>query len=249
MYFGFVPWRIVILFLLIEIRGFKMFAEILYAKSFLSEKKNSSFKGRLASFEALQNCQFWEYCFHMWSTALGSARIVGDCCHQQQHEQLTLPPWNREEGRPWTHSTSIYVTAPVRHEHVQKRRFWKVSWKVFGPVNNYPKEGRKSTLSPGLVHPTPLPPGILRKCLWSLKTLNESAGKMSSNTSLKREKAFKAKTEVSMSTDLEGELPREFYQMINVSRLEHRLVNSGNHLSCTIQEVVVGLGLNVGCNA
>lgn len=64
MYFGFVPWRIVILFLLIEIRGFKMFAEILDAKSFLLEK-NSSFKGRLASFEALQSCQFLEYSFHM----------------------------------------------------------------------------------------------------------------------------------------------------------------------------------------
>lgn len=65
MYFGFVPWRIVILFLLIEIRGFKMFAEILDAKSFLSGKKKSSFKGRLASFEALQSCQFLEYSFHM----------------------------------------------------------------------------------------------------------------------------------------------------------------------------------------
>lgn len=74
---------------------------------------------------------------------------------------------------------------------------------------------------------------------------------MSSNTSLKREKAFKAKTEVSMSTDLEEYLPREFYQMINLSRLEHRLVNSGSrefHLSCTMQEVVVGLSLNVECN-
>lgn len=139
---------------------------------------------------------------------------VEHCFRQCQNSRWLLPSatvWatdtaslKQRRRRPWTHSTSIYVTAPVRHEHVQKRKFWKVSWKVFGPVNNYPKEGRKSTLSPGLVHPTPLPPGILRKCLWSLKTLNEPAGKMSSNTSLKREKAFKAKTEVSMSTDLEG---------------------------------------------
>lgn len=35
---GFASWRIATLFLLIEIRGFKMFAEIVYAKSFLLEE-------------------------------------------------------------------------------------------------------------------------------------------------------------------------------------------------------------------
>lgn len=177
MYFGFVPWRIVILFLLIEIRGFKMFAEILDAKSFLSGKKKVLFQRQVSIFWSTTKLSVFgiflshvEQCFRQcqnsrwllpsvaaWATDATSLKPVGSCKEPCRRKALAF----REEERPWTHSTNIYVTAQVRREHVQKQRFWKVNWQVFRLVNNYPKEGRKSTLSPGLVHPTPRPPGML----------------------------------------------------------------------------------------
>lgn len=188
MYFGFVPWRIVILFLLIEIRGFKMFAEILDAKPFLLEKK-FLFQRQVSIFWSSTKLSVFgiflshvEQCFRQcqnsrwllpaaaaWTTDAASLKPVGSCKEPCGRKALAF----REEERPWTNSTNIYVTVQVRREHVQRRRFCKVNWKVFRLVNNYPKEGRKSTLSPGLAHPTPLPPGMLWKCPWYLKTWDD----------------------------------------------------------------------------
>lgn len=160
----------------------------------------------------------------MWSGASGSAKIVCDCYQQQQHEQPDTDALRR--GVSALSSTELPYLLPHR-SGMSMCRTWdpeRSTRGFLGLVNNYPKDRRSRSLCLGLFHSTLLPPGRPLKCLWYFKTLNEPAGKMRSNISLKHEKTFQARRRGKW-IDVEGYLPREFYQMIKITEKKKKVPN------------------------